>query len=328
MKIFISILAFCSLAVSATAQSRAGITNVRDTSYNNQSAYRSSVKSYPGIKLVTELQSPDVKEKRNIAYSKIDKRKLLLDAFYPAKKTKAKRTAILIVHGGGWRSGDRSQHHPLAQRLAQLGYVCFTPEYRLSTEALYPAAVLDLKTSVRWIRKHAKTYHIDPESIAVLGFSAGGELAAFLGATNGMAQFEGDDLKKYSSKVNAVVDIDGTLSFVHKESGEGDDTKKISAASHWFGYSKKENPSVWQEASPLTHVGKHAPPTMFINSAVDRMHAGREDYIKLLNDNGIFSAVKTFENSPHAFCLFEPWFTPTVETTDKFLKQVLNPTRR
>src|SRR5947209_6242015 len=85
------------------------------------------------------------------AQSTAGSRKLLIDVFYPAAKAKEKRPAIMIIFGGGWRSGNRTQHYPLAQRLADKGYVCFTPDYRLSTEALFPAAVYDLKSALRWI---------------------------------------------------------------------------------------------------------------------------------------------------------------------------------
>jgi pectinesterase len=183
--------------------------------------------------------------------------------------------------------------------------------------------VYDLKSAIRWIRKNAKQFNIDTAKITVLGFSAGGELAAFLGATNGNVNFEGTgDHLNYSSIVNAIVDIDGTLSFVHAESGEGDDSKRISAGTYWFGYSRKENPALWTEASPLTHTGKHNPPTLFINSSVDRMHAGRNDYIKILTDHNIYTEVQRFENSPHHFCLMDPWFEPTVKYTDDFLEKV------
>ncbi len=314
-------LVFC--AGSITAQSLKGITGKPDTSYTNYSAFISTKKTFPGITLVEEFTFATVSEKRNMLYSSVHDRNLSLDAFYPKKRTKQERAAIIIIHGGGWRSGNRTQHHPLAQSLARLGYVCFSPEYRLSTEALFPAAVHDIKSAIRWVKKNAGKFRVDTNKITVLGFSAGGELAAFMGATNGMAEFEGPgSLEKYTSSVQAVVDIDGTLSFVHPESGEGDDSKRTSAATHWFGYTKKENPALWIQASPLTHAGKHSPPTLFINSAVDRMHAGRDDFIKILNSFNIYSQVKKFENSPHGFCLFEPWFTPTVGYIDDFLKTV------
>ncbi len=304
-------------------QSMAGITGQRDTSYTTYSAYVAAKKTYPDIKIAEEFHSVSVTEKKNISYCKNGKRKLLLDAFYPNEKNNGKRTAILIIHGGGWRSGNRTQHYPLAQRLAALGYVCFTPEYRLSTEALYPAAVYDIKSALRWVKENAGKYNVDTTKITVLGFSAGGELAAFMGTTNGNAGFEGTGCNSTSSSnVQAVVDIDGILSFVHPESGEGDDSKRTSAATNWFGYSKKENPELWQQASPLTYAGKNTAPTLFINSAVARMHAGREDYIKILNGYNIYTEVRSFENSPHSFCLFDPWFEPTVKYIDDFLKKV------
>jgi pectinesterase len=313
--------------MSAGAYSQAqrvnGITNQADTSYTTWSAFNSTRKSHPEITIVPELRSKKIAEKRNLAYCSLGERSLQLDAFYPAAKTKKKRTAILIIHGGGWRSGNRTQHYPLAQHLANRGYVCFTPEYRLSTEAVYPAAIHDLKSALRWVVQRAGDYQVDTAKITVLGFSAGGQLAAFLGTTAGIAQFEGTSCNGLQpAPVHAIVDIDGTLSFTHRETGEGDDSKKISAGTYWFGYSKKDSIELWEEASPLTHAGAHTAPILFINSSVARMHAGRDDFIKILNQYNIYSEVKTFENAPHSFCLFDPWFQPTVNYIDDFLKRV------
>ena len=322
MKSFLFILVVLIIASKASSQSLAGITGKQDTSYTTYSAYLSTKKTYPDCKIVKEFHFTSVAEKRDITYSRLGKRELLLDAFYPKEKSKRVRAAILIIHGGGWRTGNRTQHYPLAERLADLGYVCFTPEYRLSTEALFPAAIYDIKSAIRWVKENAKKYNIDTSKITVLGFSAGGELAAFMGTTNGMTEFEGTKNSTFSSFVQAVVDIDGTLSFVHPESGEGDDSKKTSAGTYWFGYSKKESPELWQKASPLTYAGEQTAPTLFINSSVARMHAGREDYIKILSSFKIYTEVKSFENSPHSFCLFDPWFEPTVKYIDEFLKKV------
>ena len=323
MKKTVCFLTACLLFIETFSQSKAGVTGIPDTSYSTYSAYTSTRKTHPDIKIVREFHYKSVKENRNITYCKLGERKLLLDAFYRSSKTKTRRAAIMIIHGGGWRSGNRGQHYPLAQRLADLGYVCFTPEYRLSTEALYPSAVYDLKSALRWIRSNAKKYNVDTNKIAVLGFSAGGQLAALLGVTAGNLKFEGTECNlKSLSAVNAIVDLDGTLSFVHPESGEGDDSKRTSAATYWFGFSKKENSKLWEGASPLTYVGKDTPPTLFINSSVERMHAGRNDFLKVLNENNIYSEVKTFSDAPHSFPLFDPWFEPTVKYTNDFLKKV------
>lgn len=317
----------CGLLVvgSVSSQSLGGITAIRDTSYATNSAYEKTKVDYPYIKIVKEYRFESVKEKRNVTYCKVGDRKLKLDVFYNIEKKKPLKTAIIIIHGGGWRSGSRAQHHPLAQKLAHLGYVCFTPEYRLSTEALFPAAIYDVKSAIRWVRKNASKYNIDANRITILGFSAGGEIAAFMGTTGNMPLFEGTNCNTdMQSHVNAVVDIDGTLSFVHPDGREGDDSKRISAGTHWFGYSKKENPELWEAASPLSYVSAKTSPTLFINSSVPWMHAGREDYIKVLTENQIYSEVHTFEGSPHSFCLFDPWFDPTVKYIDGFLKIIFN----
>jgi pectinesterase len=173
------------------------------------------------------------------------------------------------------------------------------------------------------VYSNAREYNIDTNKIAVLGFSAGGELAAFMGSTNGIKTFEGADCnQQYSSTAKAVIDIDGIVSFIHPESGEGDDSKRTSAATYWFGYGKQANPELWKQASSLTWTGKTAPPTLFINSSVDRMHAGREDYISILKQYNTYTQVESFKDAPHSFCLFEPWFTPTVKYVDTFLKKV------
>lgn len=300
-----------------------GLTGIRDTSFSNHSDFIKTKKNYPFIRPVSLKATKKVVQEDDIVYCKQGDRKLKLDAFLPASRSIKKRPAVLIIHGGGWRSGNKTQHHSMAQQLAALGYVCFTPEYRLSTEALYPAAVHDLKAAIRWMHAHAKTYNIDTAKIAVAGFSAGGELAAFLGATNGMAGYDGKDCYSLQpSNVDAVIDLDGTLSFVHPESGEGDDSKRISAATYWFGYPKKDALELWTEASPLTHVGKHTPPTLFINSSVDRMHAGRDDFMKVLRQHNIYTDARTFPDAPHTFPLYDPWFDPTVKIMDDFLKKV------
>lgn len=294
-----------------------------DTSFSVYSAYRQAVKTHPDIVIATERADAAVIKKANITYCVRGKRALKLDIFSPVSKSLQNGIAILILHGGGWRSGNRSQHHALAQRLAALGYTCFTPEYRLSGEALFPAAVYDVKAAIRWVRQQAAVYRLDTAGIVVCGFSAGGTLAALMATTGNMPLFEGTGCNmNLSSAVNALIDIDGTLSFVHPESGEGDDSKKISAATHWFGYSKKDNPGLWEAASPLSYAGPRTPPTLFINSAVARMHAGRDDYIRLLTTQGVYTSVHSFEGAPHSFCLFHPWFEPTIELIHAFLQQV------
>ena len=318
-----SLLLMALTSVSAYAQ--IGPTGGRDTSFSVQGSYLREKKYHPELTLADSTLPAGVRVARNIPYSTpVSTRKLLLDVYSPSATSRKLRPAVVMVHGGGWRSGDRSHNNTLAGQLAAKGFVAIPVEYRLSTEALYPAAVHDVKAAIRWVRANAKKYAIDPKRIAILGFSAGGQLATLVGATNHNAAFEGSGGNaNASSEVQAIVDIDGVLAFIHPESGEGNDTKSISAGTYWFGYSKDQKPELWQEASALTHIGKQTPPILFLNSSVARMHAGRDDLITKLNQFGTYSEVHTFADAPHTFMFFNPWFTPTLTYITDFLNRVL-----
>lgn len=325
MKKAVFIIFLLGFALQLWAQSTTGITHVPDTSYNVINEYNKHRKNYPQLGIATERQYKYVQVENDVVYFTLGNRVLKADVYSPAEKATQKRTAIVFIHGGGWRSGNKNMHRALLVELSAMGYVCIAPEYRLSTEALYPAAIHDIKTAIRWTRKNAAQYNIDIKKIVVAGHSSGGELAAFMGATNGKKEFEGNgDYNAFSSRADAVIDLDGTLAFIHPESGEGDDSKKTSAATYWLGWPKTENPELWKQAAPLTHVGKHSVPFLFINSSMARMHAGRNDFIAVLNKHKIYSEIKTLEGAPHSFLLFHPWFDTTVVYMQQFIEQVFS----
>lgn len=311
---------FCSLQM-VFAQSKKGLTYQPDTSFTKYQAVKWALSQSPKAQLAIAKDAKDITIKENIKYTTEDGMDLMLDVFSPKNKKNA--PCLIIIHGGGWRSGDRTHHHEMAKVLASRGYVVIIPSYRLSTHALYPAAVVDAKTAIRWTRANAKSLGINAEKIALAGFSAGGQMAALIGTTNDETLYNKSETMKYvSSKVASVIDIDGILAYIHPESGEGDDSKNTSAATYWFGYSKTERPELWNEASALNHVSALDPPVLFINSSQERMHAGREDFIQKLNTFGIYSEVHTF-NAPHTFCMLDEWFLPTIDLMDNFLKKTL-----
>ena len=84
--------------------------------------------------------------------------------------------AVLCIHGGGFRAGNRESYDSLCVKLAQHGYVAVTITYRLAPKYKFPAAVHDSKAAVRWLRANANTFNIDPARIGVTGGSAGGHL--------------------------------------------------------------------------------------------------------------------------------------------------------
>lgn len=294
----------------ATAQD-----NLNIQPYTVQTSHEKLVKHYPFIQPVTEIISEKNTAQKNITYKAVGKSELQMDLYVPANQPNEVFPAVVLIHGGGWVSGSRHNHTVMAQALAEEGFVAATVSYRLSREAKYPAAVNDIKDAIRFLRNNASDYQINPEQIAVLGTSAGAQLATLVGVTPNSSIYQPS--VSGSDEVQAIVNIDGVVSFIHPEAEEGE------IAALWLGGRKAEKYKNWREASPLEHTTNQSPPILFINSSQPRFHAGRDDMVKKLSVFGIESEVRTILNSPHSFWLSHPWFGQTVDYTTNFLRNQL-----
>tara|TARA_R110002051_G_scaffold229291_1_gene291286 strand:- start:11359 stop:12318 length:960 start_codon:yes stop_codon:yes gene_type:complete len=290
--------------------------------YTIELTYQKLKKDYPFITPIVPLVSDKIKYKENITYKKTNTSNLKLDVYYPNEKSKKTYPAVLLIHGGGWLVGSKENERVMAQHLALNGYVGISVSYRLGFEATYPAGVNDLKDAIVWARKHAKKYKINPDKIAVLGASAGAQLATLIGVTPNFPLYEPDT--EISDEVQAIVNIDGVVSFIHPEAAAESKPGKKSMAGIWLNGEKEENFKNWKEASPLEYVGINTPPTLFINSSHARFHAGRDDMLAILNKHKIYNETYTLPESPHSFWLMHPWFETTLSYTVNFLNKVFN----
>lgn len=305
----------------------------RDTSYTAYGTYVKVKKARPYVELVRPQLPAHIRAFEDVVYTVIPnspygKRSLRLNIY--RRDDKKKYPVLLMVHGGAWSSGDRSMQIPLAQQIATHGYVTIPVEYRLSPEAPYPAALYDLKTAVRWVRANAKKYGMDTTCIAISGCSAGGHLASLVGMTNGSLRHEGTGAyRQYSSAVQAVVDMDGILTFVNKENIEetNENIRKMGGQlpknAIWLRGNYADAKEIWEEASPLLWVTQKSAPICFINSLNPRYHAGRDELIEKLKQYDIYSEMHQIKEDLHPFWLFHPWFNSVVKYTVDFLDQTL-----
>jgi acetyl esterase/lipase len=304
----------------------------RDTSFTIYNEARKVAKNFPNAKLVRPNLPKGVTQKKDIVYISYKSRKMHFDLFSPPRQDKL-FPAVLLIHGGGWRSGNKEMETPMAQFLASHGYIAATVEYRLSPEASYPASLIDIKSAIKWLRSNSNKYHIDTNKIALYGCSSGGQLVALLGMSNESPvteklkpPFKADSLiYNHSAKIQAVIDVDGVLDMTDpNESGKDTNDSKPSAGKYWLGYSYSEKPALWKEASPINYANAKSTPVCFINSSIPRFHAGRDELIFMLNKLGVYSEVHTIPNTPHTFWLFHPWFEIVSDYILKFLdKQFL-----
>ena len=289
--------------------------------YDAQHTYDKLAPKYPQIRIASAAVPADVRLIADQTYAQYGTRCLKLDMYLPTS-AQQDLPVVVFVHGGGWRSGFRSEFVPMALRLARNGYASVTISYRLAGEAMYPAAVHDVRAAVRWVREHAGDYGLDPRRIALAGGSAGGQIASLAGVTGHLNQFDpgaaGSDV---SSAVQAVVNIDGLSDFTSEAArvNEDDPKKSISAAGYWFGGRYAEKAALWREASPIQYVNSSMPPILFIGSAQPRFAVGRDEMVEKMTQLRVPSKVVLLPDTPHSFWMFDPWLQPTVDVTVAFL---------
>lgn len=207
-----------------------------------------------------------VEIEKGVVYARIGDREMQLDLARPTESD-GPFPAVVCLHGGGWRAGDRNNMAQTIQVLAGRGYVAITPSYRFAPKDAFPAQVEDCKAAVRWLRANAKTYKLNPERIGVVGLSAGGHLACMLGLTKPEDGLEGKGGNgQESSKVQAVVSFFGPTDFTRKTW-----TKNIEdgVLKPFLGGTLEEKGNAYKKASPATYVHKEAPPVLLFHGTKD-----------------------------------------------------------
>jgi len=193
---------------------------------------------------------------------------LRLDLYLPAGKVRP--PLVVWVHGGAWRSGSKAQP-PMA--FVENGFAMASLDFRLSTEARFPAAIHDIKAAVRFLRAKASEFGYRSDRIAIAGSSSGGHLAALVGVTNGHKELEGT-LGGYlneSSDIAAIVDYFGAsdlLTIVAQSTPHGVSVR-VPALDLLFGAQPDAVKPLAELASPVFHVDKRDPPLLLIHGDQD-----------------------------------------------------------
>ncbi|HHY86264.1 MAG TPA: alpha/beta hydrolase [Verrucomicrobia bacterium] len=208
-----------------------------------------------------------VKVIRDIAYREGASKAWRLDLAMPVEPPTELRPALVIVHGGGWRTGSRTVDvfQRMMTNYASKGYVTINVDYRLTGEAPFPACIEDVKCAVRWLRAHAAEYHVDPDRIGAYGHSAGAHLAMMLAMVPKSAGLEGDGgWTEFSSRVNAVA--------------AGSPPTELG----------RDTPMAKTEWWPIGYISADQPPMLLIQGGADRIVRPEltEDFVQKMKAKG------------------------------------------
>lgn len=178
---------------------------------------------------------------------------------------------IIWVHGGAWRSGSRTDVD--LKGLTAFGWAVASVDYRLSTQARFPAQIHDLKAAIRHLRARSAELGLPANRFVIAGSSAGAHLAALVGVTNGHAELEGTvgDNLKTSSAVQAIVDLYGAsnLTTILKQSTPHGLSVRVPALDLFLGGQPDVLPEISRLASPVFHVDAHDPPLLLLHGDQD-----------------------------------------------------------
>lgn len=168
-------------------------------------------------------------------------------------------TPVLVqIHGGGWSIGDnRTQGVPLMSHMAEAGWTCVAPRYRLSPRATWPDHLDDVMQALDWVRQNIASYGGDPSFIALTGGSAGAHLAALAGLTS-------------ESPVRAVVPFYGIYDWVDIDRINNPAVRHL-LENHVVKRSLPDAEAVFRKASPIEHVHPDAPPFFVLHGANDSL---------------------------------------------------------
>lgn len=207
-----------------------------------------------------------------------------------------KRGAVIVLHGGGYFMRSMAEYETVALRYLAAGYQTFTLDYSLLPEQ-HPQQLLELAGAVAYIRKNAEAYNIDPNCIALSGFSAGSHLAALLAGKFSDESFLSlTGMKSDDIRPDAVIlayppttfDNPGDCREMFKNLMNGSDEDSILA-----------------QISPLHNVTNSNPPTFIWHTFSDEMVDVRHSlfYVEKLKDSGVEFELHIFPNGPHAMGL-------------------------
>jgi acetyl esterase/lipase len=239
-----------------------------------------------------QAREPSIAVEKNVVFGKGGDIDLRCDLYRPAPGTE-KRMATIHLHGGGFTGGSKDALADRIRPFAARGYLAIAAQYRLAGQAKWPSQIEDVKAAVRWVRANAKTLGIEPERIAIVGYSAGGHLALMTAGTQNRPEFEGHGgnagagtqvaaCAAYYAVTELAPGRDGTASVLLPNGSD--------AAAH-------------RAASPVTYAAKTSPPTVLFHGVADTTVPieSSQRFMQLLRDAGVTTEMHSFAGAPHAF---------------------------
>jgi acetyl esterase/lipase len=239
------------------------------------------------------MRHPDVERIRDIGYWRVRGINLKLDV-YRNRSCPGGCPVLFEIHGGGWIVGSKNEQGiPLMLRMARQGWVCVSPDYRLSPHATFPDHLVDLKKALAWIREHIAEYGGDPDFVVVAGQSAGGHLASLVALTANQPEYQ-PGFAELDTSVSGCVSFYGVYDFTdrHKLWPNPEIAKLLEEKV--MKASLDEDRAAYEKASPMSAISTAAPPFLII-------HGDRDTLAPVTEARRFAADLRSLSRSPVAY---------------------------
>lgn len=206
---------------------------------------------------------------------------------------------VVLVHGGGWRQGSRTEFADGQKAFAGFGFATAAVQYRLTPKHQFPAQLDDVTAAIMFLAENKKKFRIDPDRVGLMGGSAGGHLVLLTGFT---------PAKGYT--IRAIINVCGPTDLRNFQSTEkGDAVLKAGAKRDSAGLledllgTADRKAEVYAKASPITLVNKNVPPVMTIHGTADDLVpiSQADDLHAALKKAGVTEKLIRIEGANHDF---------------------------
>lgn len=267
---------------------------------------------------MAEAEPQRVTIEEGVVYGRADGGDLTCDVFTPPPGD-GPRPAILMLHGGGWESGDPSMMRGYAILMGRRGYCCISSRYRLTGQADWPAQIEDARAALRWVREEHTSLGIDPDRIVVWGQSAGGHLGLLVAGSGAARLLDGEAGAEAAPPTIAAVVAFYPITTIEPEMG-----------SAWERYAHAivdpDAPAeLRQRMSPLSYVDERFPPTLLMHGAVDELVAPEQSvlFYDALRKAGVPAGLHLFAGQPHGYDLNRELALQSADIAELFLDRYL-----
>ncbi|MEA3337405.1 MAG: alpha/beta hydrolase [Chloroflexota bacterium] len=285
-------------------------------------------------------------------------RALKADIWQPPAGVPRTGLAVIFVHGGAWRIGEKDLGtRPMFRRLVRQGHTIMDIEYTMAPDVLVPAMVVDVNRAILWLKINAADFKVDPERIVLMGESAGGHLALMAAYTPGDPAFQPPEIDGDTS-VRAVVSFYAPIDMLlrHEDIEQGmamldsdpwtkaiqwpvEMVLKLTSLVPWgmkvqeapnyiaavLGNTPDQDPQLFRRLSPNYRVSEDSPPTLLLQGSADAfdMAPDARDLHQKLQAAGVPSVLAEFPGADHAFILMMPTISPAAQAAFQDLEHFL-----